>query len=519
MNRKKIIAVLIFVYIITFILACNLSFSNADFYKNRKQRGFLRSVDTSVEPDQPDSKNIEIADEDSIDKLFADAEKNKDMLFPSGNFDAWVFYMTDLDENNVGTYKFSKQGTWTENTHENCEEYSNGKAVGHGLKTINNVRYYRYKNRSDRWKNFSYAKFDPFTSDKDPDGKLKKREERFLFFRFTATAAMNTKLDNSMLCVDTYTKFCWYYSEPSWCKTLAGNKIPNDWVDFEDPNLSTANTAEHTKAYGKFYYYDPIGYVEANGDVVLYDWAKEDLKNAYFDPRQKYSTTAEREASKPGKSPYYDINAKAQDETPSASDIHIPEHESGLLVQLSYIENKSLASIVQVYKDRLNYAYFDVTTSSDFSKKERLSFKKQRVEISGNAKITNRNFLLKLLKETTFTINTQLCFSNEAKVFGGMPSLIVNEIMPDNYAYLTFSFVPASGSEDAYVRFDGLENAVYNSRIGARKVEASCSTQLGQKIKLNKPFNIAVDYKINGTYDTNKIENAEVSVLYTFDFK
>ncbi|MEL5720376.1 MAG: hypothetical protein P1P59_04515 [Treponemataceae bacterium] len=306
-NKQTFIvfALLGLVAISVFVTACDLSFAGSDFYNSRRRQ--ISSVeiplyDSSGQADAP----IVSADEDVVQKLFDETEENKDKLFPASNFDNWVFYIAHLHSDNVGDYEFGN-GTWIAESSQNCEVYSDGRNLGSSLKQIKNVKYYRYKNRSDRWKNFSFTDFDPFTPERDPDGKLKKREERFFFFRFTATAAMNTQLDNAMLCVDTYTKFCWFYSEPSWVKTIAGNTVPNDWVDFEDPKIpsSSPGTVEHTRAYGKFYFYDPIGYVEENGKVVLYEWAKADIRNAYFNPRQNYSETAKRDPNGAGKSPYY----------------------------------------------------------------------------------------------------------------------------------------------------------------------------------------------------------------------
>ncbi len=235
--------------------------------------------------------------ENRVQAIFEKTEATKNSVFPSYYFDTWVFYMTEMDKNTIGTFKFSNRGTWTKKGH--YETYISGITVGSGLKKAWDLCYYRYKSREDRWRNNNG--FKPFApEDKLNKAKLKQREKRFFFFKFTGTAAFNTKLDNSMICVDTYTKFVWFYSEPGIIKRIVGNAVPTKWVDYEDPNLSK----DHRQVYSKFYMYDPIGYVTKTGDVILYDWAKTMIKNADYHPRQQFKTPAGRNPAQQGHSPY-----------------------------------------------------------------------------------------------------------------------------------------------------------------------------------------------------------------------
>ena len=71
-----------------------------------------------------------------------------------------------------------------------------------------NLKYYKYKDQEERW-----AERGGYSSNIDETEK--KRRERFVFFRFTGNASAGTRLDNSMFCVDTHTKFLFYYSDPS----------------------------------------------------------------------------------------------------------------------------------------------------------------------------------------------------------------------------------------------------------------------------------------------------------------
>lgn len=381
----------------------------------------------------------------------------------------------------------------------------------------------------------SYTDFDPFTPERDPDEKLKKREERFLFFRFTAQSKAGP-LDNTMLCVDTYTKFCWYYAEPGWLQDILGNKVPKDWVDFEDPVIPTAKEVEHTKAYGKFYYYDPVGYVQEDGSVVLYEWAKNDLEAGYFNPRQNYKETATRTPEGAGKSPYFIHDAK-ENTTPEVS---VPRHDAGLLVQMSYIKNESFTSLKQAVlsknRHELSYVYLFAKTTNSISRdsivfpnnKNTLECKK--IALNETVGITaNNSFLLKLSDlraKGGFELKTETAFANELhKPLGGLiqGSKVGNELNRSAYGIASFTFVPAQGTEPARLRFNGIKNETY--RKNDFSTEITASIEKDTYLPLNKSITLTLTYTVNGdigasTLDKREapVENARFSVTYTLDF-
>ena len=231
--------------------------------------------------------------QDSIQNLFDLAEEQKDSLFPASFFDTRVIYMYDFDnKTNVASYRFDNTGIWKQ---KDYYEYYDGKPnLGSGLKKLSKLVFYRYKTRADRWKETNG--FTPFDN---PESQLAQRENRFYFFRFTAKTIMPS-LDNSMLCVDTYTKFCWFYSEPGKFSNLFGNKIPKAWRDYADPQKASY----HEERVLPFYLYDPIGYVSDTGDVILYDWIKTNISKDIYEPSIKFSTPAKRSPDSPGYSPY-----------------------------------------------------------------------------------------------------------------------------------------------------------------------------------------------------------------------
>lgn len=524
MERTSLFFIVLF--LLMMLSSCKLGFESTKFYNQRR-----RNVDISVDVGTEDESDEKISDMDSLDKdkinkLFEDAEKNKDAPFPANKFDDWVFYFVDLTNQNVGTYRFDNSGTWTDDGNHG-EIFSNGKAVGSGVRILNDVKYYRYKDRAARWQAVSYTDFDPFTPELDPDGKLKKREERFLFFRFTAQSGAGP-LDNTMLCVDTYTKFCWYYAEPAWLDSILGNKVPKDWVDFESPVISTSGECEHTRSYGKFYYYDPVGYVQEDGSVVLYDWAKKDLARNYFNPRQNYLETAEYDPNKPGKSPYYVVSSAGGSGTEvQIPEIPIPLHDDGLLVQMSYIRNQDFSAIEQTSKHSLSYAYLSAYSEADIGTVEpvaRIETHPEKINVDTVQVLARENnFLIRpeqLQKAGNFKLKTGLTFANK-QLFINKKGIDI-ELVPENYGVLVFNLIPETTTEKAHLVFEGIENAEFNNGYrGAVRITCPNLTE-GQKIPLDQALHFELLYKIDGEFYNVSLErraiDAILAVGYTFDF-
>lgn len=156
------------------------------------------------------------------------------------------------------------------------------------------------------------------------DGVEARKLERFVFFRFTATAAKGSKffqkaLDNFMVALDLETNLLFTYGAPSdYESIIGGNFIPLKWLPYEThPNTASSQL--------KFYQYDPIGYVKEEWDVeeggvktnvVLYEWwnasvragsSYKTVKEKRFMPRlskNASSNTSLREPSTPIASPY-----------------------------------------------------------------------------------------------------------------------------------------------------------------------------------------------------------------------
>ncbi|MGP1439905.1 MAG: hypothetical protein ACTTJ3_04100 [Treponema sp.] len=216
----------------------------------------------------------------------------KDFIFPASRFDGWILNMTSMTSENVASYAF-KEGQW-QGSPLSCI----GEDVGQGqMNHTWNLKYYKYKNQEERWK--EHGGYVPSIDEKE-----KKRRERFIFFRFTGSASMGIQLDNSMFCVDTHTKFLFYYSDPS---NISGVGVPSNWKDYEE-----ASKDYHKYFEKPFYLTDPVGYVKENGECVIYSWCKEHIKannyTATLNP--SYVRQASRKLGGKGYSPYRDEKIK-----------------------------------------------------------------------------------------------------------------------------------------------------------------------------------------------------------------
>jgi putative lipoprotein len=227
---------------------------------------------------------------------------NENYVYPASKFDEWVVYMTAITATNVASYKFEPVTPWTDNgmgEYEYLGRDGKGKVIGEGqLNKTWNLKYYMYKTRKDRW-----AKSNKFNPNLTAEEAAKQK--RFCFYRFTGDASAGTKLDNSTFCVDTYSKFLFFYSEPATKKVTFGNTIPSDWRDYESESHD-----KHTKKDKKFYEYDPVGYVMEDGSVVIYNWFKAQIIASNYSPsmNEKYKYVAKAgkpgEKGRPGHSPY-----------------------------------------------------------------------------------------------------------------------------------------------------------------------------------------------------------------------
>ena len=203
--------------------------------------------------------------------------------FNSDTFDRWVLNMPSMS-GIIASYKF-KEGVWSGSSPEVCNNAP--PEIGEGLKGIWDVKVYRYKSRAERWSGSYVPEFDP-------------KDERFHFFKFTAQSNGGL-VDSSMFCVDRYSKFLFYYSEPAVIKNILNNWVPSNWTDYAAPTQG-----KHNKFPEPFYMSDPVGFVKEDGTVVLYEWIIKNINDANYGAKQNpsYTQPAGRKSNKAGFSPY-----------------------------------------------------------------------------------------------------------------------------------------------------------------------------------------------------------------------
>lgn len=219
--------------------------------------------------------------------------------YDASQFDKWILNMTSINSSDVASYIFKEKDInkpeeteWEGSDPEICK----GPQISPGsMNTAWNLQYYKYKSRISRW-----ANEDGFTPNLSAD-ELRK-ENRFLFFKFTGDASMGTKLNNSMFCLDTYSKFLFFYSEPGNKKNVAGHTVPSDWRDYAAPSYGNA----HTQSDIPFYMTDPVGYVLPDGKVLIYQWVKDNIAKGDYGPKQELNKPAGKKLSEFGYSPYRD---------------------------------------------------------------------------------------------------------------------------------------------------------------------------------------------------------------------
>ncbi len=225
----------------------------------------------------------------TTDPFEMDAEWNSiNYVFDGNKFDnTWVLKTASFDSDNIPTYGFSS-GSWTLNNSDTCEYYysvPNGTNTAQGY-NISSMKTYQYKGKNPK---YSYNN--------------ETRIERFRFYRMTGSAASLMSLDQYLIAVDTYSKFVFAYAKVSSTKTI--NLII---IKIEYPTGYTA-----VESYGDYYFYqyDPIGYVEDDGNVVLYQQYKDDMAagndGLTYMPsiHEGYTEIAKRNSNGEGRSPYY----------------------------------------------------------------------------------------------------------------------------------------------------------------------------------------------------------------------
>ncbi len=214
-------------------------------------------------------------------------KKEQDTTFPLVDFTTFNFaeklLVAEFTDKNVPIMKYVDSTTETEwqlsddisflvplenekNEHIFSYEGENTKA---GVNPITQVEYFKYESKNPFFAIDSAYNNDEISSTNEETGM-----SRFLFYRFKGKGGGIVNLDNMLVAVDTYTSLIFSFGVPTEFETILGQDSPTKWEAVE-----VAASAPNGQKY-KFYEYDPAGYVDANGNFVMYDWYTQSLSQA-----------------------------------------------------------------------------------------------------------------------------------------------------------------------------------------------------------------------------------------------
>ena len=286
---------LLFLLIISmFMMSCGGHFFNPRYYYNRSSSDSSNGGDNSVNVPEVTPPAEIPADEDPF-KVNSDYNNPNYGGYEASKFDKWLFKASFRDDK-LPVYNFFDDGTkswigggrdWN-NIPANFYNPNDGenKASGYG---ISGMSIYKYDRDN------------PLYDDK---GYLPGRMDRFRFYSIQGKAVI-VSLKQYLIAVDTYSKFVFAFGAITDTeKAVNGDLVP---IKFEAIELHAEKK--------DFYEYDPIGYVDKTGEVVLYQhYVDEFVANPTgYSPKQHgYDNYAEHNKLKPGKSPYVPLNSNTE---------------------------------------------------------------------------------------------------------------------------------------------------------------------------------------------------------------
>ncbi|WP_300365964.1 hypothetical protein [Brachyspira sp.] len=188
-----------------------------------------------------------------------------DPNFSSLKFQDWLL-VADFDSDNIPSFKFidkTEDRYWEINDKDTKEYKYNGKNSKAGMFFISFMTYYQYR---------GYNPLYTEKRNKDNENVLK----RFYFYRFTGKGGGIVALDNTLVAVDIYTKYVYIYGIPVIENNVLGVEVPLKW--------GPSDVVSYKGSILPFYKYDPVGYVNEDGSVVLYSF----YQNSFLDKENRY---------------------------------------------------------------------------------------------------------------------------------------------------------------------------------------------------------------------------------------
>ncbi|WP_295162426.1 hypothetical protein [uncultured Brachyspira sp.] len=185
--------------------------------------------------------------------------------FSSSKFEDWLL-VASFDNNNVPALNFVEKTDdkyWKINN-INTEEYIYyGKNSKAGMFYILNMTYYQYRG------------YNPLYTEKRNAANADIMK-RFYFYRFKGKGGGMISLDNPLIAIDIYTKYVYIYGIPVEENKIFGRNVPVKW--------GPSDTVSYNGSLLPFYKYDPVGHVNEDGTIVLY----ESYNRSFLDKENRY---------------------------------------------------------------------------------------------------------------------------------------------------------------------------------------------------------------------------------------
>ena len=263
-KKTIILSILAIVMVLVILRACSSKFDPRYYYQQMQNK---ENGTGTEEPDIGEEGNLNPEDDPFQTGEWNDPNYRGFTL----NLDNDYVIAASFGLKNEPRYMLIKDDNWKLNDSLRNEYYYNGtntKAAGF---PVRRVKYFMYKNMNPTFNAAnSYNK--------------SSRLKRFWFYRFTGNAGVNT--DNYLIAIDSYSKLVFAFAVPTKWKTIVGIPAPVEWGAVElgwEANADTANLNSQVKfavdGVRYFYEYDPVGIVNPNGDIEIYQWCLDSIGN------------------------------------------------------------------------------------------------------------------------------------------------------------------------------------------------------------------------------------------------
>lgn len=187
-----------------------------------------------------------------------------------------------FDSNDIPSYVFSSHDSWKSQDDNKKQYVYGGKNSKAGAFFINKIKYTLFKR-----KNPYFSVQDSYQND--------NVIQNFYFYEFYGKVMGLVEMATPLLAVDLSSRLVFSYGIPKTYGSIFGRKIPKIWMPSDE------HIHQDGKSY-KFYQYDPIGWMSAEGKIYLYDWFKKAQQDENHIPQMNFNKVAT--PSQEGSSPY-----------------------------------------------------------------------------------------------------------------------------------------------------------------------------------------------------------------------